>query len=208
MRSFYDITSGAARFLFGGKFRPFETQRVSEPFFKLKVNDLNRGSYRNFSTGGQSNIKQEWLNYRETSKKLLTSGLNSSRYSYDVNSLTKLPKSYESHLQDDVKFSKCLGMNPLFTHYVNPLSIVSFAAKYLLSYRFLFIYMARTTFQAVRPLLAFCVFGEIMKLILANLSGGVPAYLFSFVLAFEVLYFFLQCYISYTFLMMFFTVMF
>lgn len=86
--------------------------------------------------------------------------------------------------------------------------MVKFTAKYLLSFRFLFIYMARTTFQAVRPLLAFCVFGEIMKLILATMNGGIFAFLFSFVLAFEVLYFFLQCFISYTFLTMFYTLMF
>ncbi|EWC89385.1 hypothetical protein PFNF54_01833 [Plasmodium falciparum NF54] len=62
--------------------------------------------------------------------------------------------------------------------------------------------------QAVRPLMAFCVFGELMKLILATMTSGVFAFFFSFVLAFEVLYFFLQCYISYTFLTMFFDVMF
>ena len=62
--------------------------------------------------------------------------------------------------------------------------------------------------QAVRPLLAFSVFGEVMKMVLATMSSGLFSFLFSFVLAFEVLYFFLQCNISYTFLTMFFTVMF
>lgn len=56
--------------------------------------------------------------------------------------------------------------------------------------------------------MAFCVFGEMMKLVLATMTSGVFAFFFSFVLAFEVLYFFLQCYISYTFLTMFFDVMF
>lgn len=86
--------------------------------------------------------------------------------------------------------------------------MIGFAATYLLNFRFYFMYMARTTFQAVRPLLAFSVFGEVMKLVLATMSSGLFSFLFSFVLAFEVFYFFLQCYISYTFLTMFFTVLF
>ncbi|CDJ69259.1 hypothetical protein, conserved [Eimeria necatrix] len=92
--------------------------------------------------------------------------------------------------------------------FLAPLKMVNFAIQYLLSFRFYFIFMARTTFQAVRPLLAFSVFGEVMKMVLATMSSSLFSFLFSFVLAFEVLYFFLQCYISYTFLTMFFTVMF
>lgn len=84
-------------------------------------------------------------------------------------------------------------------------AVVSFLVSFVLNFRFYMIYMARTTFQAVRPLLAFCVFGEAMKLALAMMSSGTLIFLFSFVLAFEVLYFFLQCYISYVFLGMFFS---
>lgn len=160
-----------------------------------------------FSSASKARVYREWPNYRQSSNAIIVADIRESRYKYDVNALTKLPQSYNRHLDQISRFN-ALGISPLFTHYVSPVSMVQFAAKYVLSYRFLFIYMARTAFQAVRPLLAFCVFGEIMKLILANLSGGVPAFFFSFVLAFEVLYFFLQCYISYTFLTMFFTVMF
>ncbi|KEP62893.1 UNVERIFIED_CONTAM: hypothetical protein HHA_310360 [Hammondia hammondi] len=92
--------------------------------------------------------------------------------------------------------------------FLRPAKMASFAATFLLNFRFYFMYMARTTFQAVRPLLAFSVFGEVMKLVLATMSSGLFSFLFSFVLAFEVFYFFLQCYISYTFLTMFFTVLF
>lgn len=84
-------------------------------------------------------------------------------------------------------------------------SVLNFAVSFLLNYRFYVVFMARTTFQAVRPLLAFCVFGEVMKLALAVMSSGLFIFFFSFFLAFEVLYFFLQCYISYVFLGMFFT---
>lgn len=84
-------------------------------------------------------------------------------------------------------------------------NVLSFAINFLLNYRFYVVFMARTTFQAIRPLLAFCVFGEVMKLALAVMSSGLFVFCFSFVLAFEVLYFFLQCYISYVFLGMFFT---
>ncbi|PFH34033.1 hypothetical protein BESB_071850 [Besnoitia besnoiti] len=92
--------------------------------------------------------------------------------------------------------------------FLHPTKMVGFAVTFLLNLRFYFMYMARTTFQAVRPLLAFSVFGEVMKLVLATMSSGLFSFLFSFVLAFEVFYFFLQCYISYTFLTMFFTVLF
>lgn len=98
--------------------------------------------------------------------------------------------------------------SPMVIEFLRPLKMVNFAVQYLLSFRFYFMFMARTTFQAVRPLLAFSVFGEVMKMVLATMSSGLFSFLFSFVLAFEVLYFFLQCYISYTFLTMFFTVMF
>ncbi|KAL8424911.1 hypothetical protein Efla_002861 [Eimeria flavescens] len=92
--------------------------------------------------------------------------------------------------------------------FLAPHKMLNFAIQYILSFRYYFTFMARTTFQAVRPLLAFSVFGEVMKMVLATMSSGLFSFLFSFVLAFEVLYFFLQCYISYTFLTMFFTVMF
>ncbi|BAM39455.1 uncharacterized protein TOT_010000910 [Theileria orientalis strain Shintoku] len=203
MRFFSDLTSSYLRSMFNNKFN-FSRSNVYETFFGLKGE--NSISIRNFSTRSKNDLLKDWKNYREASRSFLTTSLSSSKFAYDPNSLSTLPKSYESHIQNDVKLRSCLGVNPLFTHYVNPLSIVKFTTKYLLSFRFFFIYMARTTFQAARPLLAFCVFGEIMKLVLANLSGGLPAYLFSFVLAFEVFYFFLQLYISYTFLMMFFTV--
>ncbi|UKJ88323.2 hypothetical protein MACJ_000767 [Theileria orientalis] len=203
MRLFSDFTSSYLRSMFNNKFN-FPRSNLYETYFGLKGD--NSICIRNFSTRSKYDLVKEWKNYREASRSFLTTSLSSPKYEYDPNSLSTLPKSYESHIQNDVKFRSCLGVNPLFTHYVNPLSIVKFTTKYLLSFRFFFIYMARTTFQAARPLLAFCVFGEIMKLVLANLSGGLPAYLFSFVLAFEVFYFFLQLYISYTFLMMFFTV--
>ncbi|KAL8453039.1 hypothetical protein Emed_001095 [Eimeria media] len=98
--------------------------------------------------------------------------------------------------------------SPMALEFLAPQKMLSFAIQYILSFRFYFMFMARTTFQAVRPLLAFSVFGEVMKMVLATMSSGLFSFLFSFVLAFEVLYFFLQCYISYTFLTMFFTVMF
>lgn len=98
--------------------------------------------------------------------------------------------------------------SPLALEFLSPQKMISFAIQYILSFRFYFMFMARTSFQAVRPLLAFSVFGEVMKMVLAMMSSGLFSFLFSFVLAFEVLYFFLQCYISYTFLTMFFTVMF
>lgn len=98
--------------------------------------------------------------------------------------------------------------SPMALEFLAPQKMLSFAIQYVLSFRFYFMFMARTTFQAVRPLLAFSVFGEVMKMVLATMSSGLFSFLFSFVLAFEVLYFFLQCYISYTFLTMFFTVMF
>ncbi|CBZ55018.1 hypothetical protein NCLIV_054440 [Neospora caninum Liverpool] len=75
--------------------------------------------------------------------------------------------------------------------FLHPSKMIGFAATYLLNFRFYFI-----------------VFGEVMKLVLATMSSGLFSFLFSFVLAFEVFYFFLQCYISYTFLTMFFTVLF
>ncbi|GAB64820.1 hypothetical protein PCYB_032320 [Plasmodium cynomolgi strain B] len=117
-------------------------------------------------------------------------------------------KYYSDRLREDIGPIKLMRSLPALNHYVSLLDMTKFTIKYILSYRFFFIYMARTTFQAVRPLMAFCVFGELMKLILATMTSGVFAFFFSFVLAFEVLYFFLQCYISYTFLTMFFDVMF
>lgn len=84
-------------------------------------------------------------------------------------------------------------------------NLIRFPASFVLNYRFYVIFMARTLFQLIRPLLAFCVFGEVMKLALAMLGSGPFVFGFSFILAFEVLYFFLQCYISYVFLGMFFT---
>ncbi|CRG93119.1 conserved Plasmodium protein, unknown function [Plasmodium gallinaceum] len=117
-------------------------------------------------------------------------------------------KSYNDRLKEDITPLNLIKSLPSINHYFNIFDMTKFAIKYVLSYRFFFIYMARTTFQAVRPLMAFCVFGELMKLILATMTSGIFAFFFSFVLAFEVLYFFLQCYISYTFLTMFFDVMF
>ncbi|SCA48446.1 conserved Plasmodium protein, unknown function [Plasmodium ovale] len=117
-------------------------------------------------------------------------------------------KYYDDRLREDISPLKLVRSLPALNHYVSLFDMTKFTIKYILSYRFFFIYMARTTFQAVRPLMAFCVFGELMKLILATMTSGVFAFFFSFVLAFEVLYFFLQCYISYTFLTMFFDVMF
>ncbi|VWU51682.1 conserved protein, unknown function [Hepatocystis sp. ex Piliocolobus tephrosceles] len=99
---------------------------------------------------------------------------------------------YNDKLKQDIKISHLPRSLPSINHYFNVLDMTKFAIKYVLSYRFFFIYMARTTFQAVRPLMAFCVFGELMKLILATMTSGVFAFFFSFVLAFEVLYFFLQ----------------
>ncbi|ETB58422.1 hypothetical protein YYC_04027 [Plasmodium yoelii 17X] len=117
-------------------------------------------------------------------------------------------KYYDDKLREDITPVNLVKSLPTLNHYVSILDMTKFSIKYILSYRFFFIYMARTTFQAVRPLMAFCVFGEMMKLVLATMTSGVFAFFFSFVLAFEVLYFFLQCYISYTFLTMFFDVMF
>eukprot|EP01066_Platyproteum_vivax_P003817 Platyproteum_vivax@DN14793_c0_g1_i1.p1 len=93
-------------------------------------------------------------------------------------------------------------------HMLHPVKMAKFTVSYLLSYRYFFIFMARTSFQALRPLLAFSVFGEVMKMALASMTSGPFMFLFSFVLAFEVFYFFLQCYISYTFLGMFFAALF
>ncbi|EDO07167.2 putative integral membrane protein [Babesia bovis T2Bo] len=187
------------------QYHPFQTSKAVASVFN--VNDAIARGRRGFCNSKKLQGPLEWSNYREVGRTLVDKQLVDNSYKYDVNAITQLPKPYEQHI-DKVVVSKALGFSPLFKYYVDPLSMVKFASKYVLSLRFFFIYMARTTFQAVRPLLAFCVFGEIMKLILANISGGVPAFLFSFVLAFEVLYFFLQCYISYTFLTMFFTVMF
>ncbi|SCM19466.1 conserved Plasmodium protein, unknown function [Plasmodium chabaudi chabaudi] len=117
-------------------------------------------------------------------------------------------KYYDDRLRGEITPVNLVKSLPTLNHYVSVLDMTKFSIKYILSYRFFFIYMARTTFQAVRPLMAFCVFGEMMKLVLATMTSGVFAFFFSFVLAFEVLYFFLQCYISYTFLTMFFDVMF
>ncbi|GAW79330.1 hypothetical protein PGO_031340 [Plasmodium gonderi] len=125
-----------------------------------------------------------------------------------MNEKKDLYKYYNERLREDITPFKLMKSLPALNHYVSLLDMTKFTLKYILSYRFFFIYMARTTFQAVRPLMAFCVFGELMKLILATMTSGVFAFFFSFVLAFEVLYFFLQCYISYTFLTMFFDVMF
>ncbi|KJP87897.1 hypothetical protein AK88_02501 [Plasmodium fragile] len=124
------------------------------------------------------------------------------------NNKKEVYKYYSDKLREDIGPLKLMRSLPALNHYVSLLDMTKFTIKYILSYRFFFIYMARTTFQAVRPLMAFCVFGELMKLILATMTSGVFAFFFSFVLAFEVLYFFLQCYISYTFLTMFFDVMF
>ncbi|CTQ40720.1 conserved Plasmodium protein, unknown function [Babesia microti strain RI] len=160
---------------------------------------------RNFSTG--NNGFDCWKDYSTGKSSIVFD--NRRNYQYNPHDhLTIGNTSYGTQLTRDAKFRYSLGLSPFFTLYSNPLDMVKFTAKYLLSFRFLFIYMARTTFQAVRPLLAFCVFGEIMKLILATMNGGIFAFLFSFVLAFEVLYFFLQCFISYTFLTMFYTLMF
>jgi len=100
------------------------------------------------------------------------------------------------------------SQSPVVLNYLNPYKIASFSMSYILNYRFFFIFMAQTTFQALRPLLAFSVFGEVMKMALASMTSGTVVFLFSFVLAFEVFYFFLQCYISYTFLSMFFSALF
>eukprot|EP00922_Rhytidocystis_sp_ex-Travisia-forbesii_P042179 GHVS01063048.1.p1 GENE.GHVS01063048.1~~GHVS01063048.1.p1 ORF type:complete len:185 (+),score=6.53 GHVS01063048.1:44-598(+) len=119
------------------------------------------------------------------------------------------PQRIGDGLTSQAAFPPSVGLSgsPAFLHYVNPMKIGSFVASYVLNYRYYFMFMARTSFQAARPLLAFSVFGEVMKMVLASLSSSVFSFLFSFILAFEVLYFFLQCFISYTFLTMFFTCM-
>lgn len=98
--------------------------------------------------------------------------------------------------------------NAEYIHMLNPLKMGKFAFSYVYSYHKFLVFMARSTFQMLRPLMAFSLFGEIMKGVLAAVSGGVFMFFFSFVLAFEVFYFFLQCYISYTFLVMFFSALF
>lgn len=115
--------------------------------------------------------------------------------------MDRLQQSQNKALPSMRSFSMTTELNSLK-------KMLNFMTSYLLNYRFYFIYMARTTFQMVRPLLAFSAFGEVMKMALATISSGAFMFLFSFVLAFEVFYFFLQCYISYTFLAMFFAALF
>ncbi|SBS81002.1 conserved Plasmodium protein, unknown function [Plasmodium ovale curtisi] len=79
-------------------------------------------------------------------------------------------KYYDDRLREDISPLKLVRSLPALNHYVSLFDMTKFTIKYILSYRFFFIYMARTTFQAVRPLMAFCVFGELMKLILATMT--------------------------------------
>lgn len=160
---------------------------------------------------GVRHVRQAFPLTHMTSFRSIASRLGTTTHAMHTTSKTSLQQDNripQTH-RPSLAYQTCIGLSgrPAILHYFNPLRQASFIFQYIANYRFYFIYMARTSFQAVRPLLAFSVFGEIMKMMLASLSSGVFAFLFSFVLAFEVLYFFLQCFISYTFLTMFFTCM-
>ncbi|KAK2196883.1 hypothetical protein BdWA1_002132 [Babesia duncani] len=143
MRPFYEFNNGIFRAVFD---RKFGLQNLNNQLLThAKFNGHGKGG-RGFSHKILDNSHNDWLNYKQTAKALVSNAVNDRRFNYDVEDLTKFPKSYDSQLQK-VPLRKCLGLSPLFTLYANPISMISFATKYLLSYRFFFIYMARTTFQ-------------------------------------------------------------
>lgn len=126
-----------------------------------------------------------------------------------LRSSRRLPADYEETMKLFNELPKPQPFGSAFHFFLLPphrsiKSMITFPIQFILNYRFYIIFMARTIFQALRPLLAFCVFGEIMKLSVAVMNSGLFYFFFSFILAFEVLYFFLQSYISYVFLGMFF----
>eukprot|EP01068_Selenidium_serpulae_P013542 Selendium_serpulae@DN5973_c0_g2_i1.p1 len=82
--------------------------------------------------------------------------------------------------------------------------IVKFAVEFVFNCKDFAVFTVRTLFQCARPLIAFCLLGEVMKLAVVSISTSSIAFMFSMLLGFEVFYFFLQCFISYTFLSMFF----
>ncbi|OII76000.1 hypothetical protein cand_007460 [Cryptosporidium andersoni] len=125
------------------------------------------------------------------------------------NNIDKLNK-YEKLLNTEYKstgFSKYyenLNIIILPLRFIYFIDILNFTSSIFTNLREYITLLARMSFQAIRPLLAFSVLGEAVKIALALITGSSIAFTFSFILAFEVFYFFLQCFISFVFLSMFF----
>ncbi|EEA06410.1 uncharacterized protein CMU_009020 [Cryptosporidium muris RN66] len=125
------------------------------------------------------------------------------------NNTDKLNK-YEKLLNTEYKSTGFLKHHENLNIIILPLrfiyftDILNFTSSIFTNLREYITLLARMSFQAIRPLLAFSVLGEAVKIALALITGSSIAFIFSFILAFEVFYFFLQCFISFVFLSMFF----
>eukprot|EP00923_Selenidium_pygospionis_P021280 GHVN01036636.1.p1 GENE.GHVN01036636.1~~GHVN01036636.1.p1 ORF type:complete len:120 (-),score=13.31 GHVN01036636.1:109-468(-) len=86
-------------------------------------------------------------------------------------------------------------------------SIVRFPLLFASDFIYVAVFMVRTMVQFMRPFIAFSIMGEVMKLVsIIVTAGGAPAvFVFSFLLAFEVFYLFIQCYVGWLFATMFFS---
>ncbi|KAI4840732.1 hypothetical protein MKS88_000967 [Plasmodium brasilianum] len=78
--------------------------------------------------------------YHMTSKKMDKSIIDDKKDSY---------RYYNERIKKDITPLNLVKSLPSLNHYVNIVDMSKFAIKYILSYRFFFIYMARTTFQVL-----------------------------------------------------------
>ncbi|GIX63132.1 vacuolar protein sorting 36 containing protein [Babesia caballi] len=126
MYGFLNLRSSVVRNLWAHKFQTIQANVAAPRAFVANQGFAHGRSA--FASNARTPARGEWANYRETARVLLAGDVNHARYKYDADALTKLPKSYNGHLGQIVR-SKAFGLSPLFTHYVNPLSMVQFAAK-------------------------------------------------------------------------------
>ncbi|KAL7066887.1 hypothetical protein ACR3K2_26380 [Cryptosporidium serpentis] len=147
--------------------------------------------------------KEQNLNNKEYKIKVTEYNINvykSNKYECKYKKL--LNKKYKS--TRFLKYYRNLNIIILPLRFISSIDILNFTFSIFINLREYITLLARMGFQAIRPLLAFSVLGEAVKIALALITGSSIAFLFSFILAFEVFYFFLQCFISFVFLSMFF----
>ncbi|GBE60596.1 hypothetical protein, conserved [Babesia ovata] len=144
MYAFLKFRAAKASNLWNRIAEPFQTKAVcSRTLYTGKVSALGRTG---LASATKPQAHREWSSFRQNGRLIPSGNVTDNRYRYDVATLTKLPNSYTDDI-NNVGVSKAFGSAPLLTHYVEPFSVMQFATKYVLSYRFFFIYMARTTFQ-------------------------------------------------------------
>eukprot|EP00745_Piridium_sociabile_P022295 TRINITY_DN34701_c0_g1_i2.p1 TRINITY_DN34701_c0_g1~~TRINITY_DN34701_c0_g1_i2.p1 ORF type:complete len:311 (-),score=12.80 TRINITY_DN34701_c0_g1_i2:61-993(-) len=118
------------------------------------------------------------------------------RIEHFLTALARSPRESDENLS--------MGSFPLIPNH-NIKTFASFAIKYALAYRWIFIYFFRFAFQSSRVFLSTFIFGTLIKGLLATTLT--PAYLLSLglIIGFEMAYGLLQIYIACTFISYFMT---